>query len=177
MPNTPEFQGALQEQVHCLVNLCQHQTFLVVIVDDVPLKAQIGSTLAAEFGSRVQVEKPIFINGRILICGWDFWRDRQEDFPTPQLLIIATLPIPSLENPLVAGRVAYYKRLRRDWFRLYLLPTALKTIQRAVMPLRESQGVVALLDNRVNYRSYGSQILSALEPYAKINYIDATWFE
>jgi ATP-dependent DNA helicase DinG len=90
---------------------------------------------------------------------------------------MATLPIPSLENPLVAARVTYCKRQHKDWFRSYLLPTALKAIQRVVMPLRESQGIVALLDNRVNYRSYGHQILTALEPYAKINYIDASWFE
>ena len=50
-------------------------------------------------------------------------------------------------------------------------------IQRAVMPLRESQGIVALLDNRVNYRSYGSLILSALEPYAKLDYIDLNLLE
>ena len=45
------------------------------------------------------------------------------------------------------------------------------------MPLRESQGIVALLDNRVNYRSYGNLILTALEPYAKIDYIDLNWLE
>ena len=95
--------------------------------------------------------------------------------PTPQLLVIATLPIPSLENPLVARRVAYYKRQRQDWFRLYLLPTALRELQRAVVPIRESQGTVALLDNRVNYRSYGTEILAALEPFARINYLDASW--
>jgi len=33
------------------------------------------------------------------------------------------LPLPSLENPLVAGRVAYYKRSRQDWFR-HVLPAA-----------------------------------------------------
>ncbi|MEA5421351.1 hypothetical protein VB712_19170 [Spirulina sp. CCNP1310] len=45
-------------------------------------------------------------------------------------------------------------------------------LQRAVMPVREVQGVVALLDNRVNHRSYGRKILNALEPLARINYID-----
>ncbi|XTZ19885.1 MAG: ATP-dependent DNA helicase, partial [cyanobacterium endosymbiont of Rhopalodia fuxianensis] len=65
----------------------------------------------------------------------------------------------------------------KDWFRFYLLPTAMKIIKRVVMPLRECQGVVALLDNRVNCRSYGSQILTALEPYAKINYLDVSWFQ
>ncbi len=113
----------------------------------------------------------------ILISGWKFWHQNQGILPNPQLLIIATLPIPSLENPLVAAQVNYYKKQHKDWFRFYLLPTALKEIQRAVMPLRESQGIVALLDNRVNYRSYGKLILTALEPYAKLDYIDSNWLQ
>ena len=142
-----------------------------------PLKARAGTALAAEFGSRVQIEKTKIPNNGILISGWNFWHHNHEKLPIPQLLVMATLPIPSLENPLVAARVSYYKKQHKDWFRFYLLPTALKIIQRVVMPLRESQGVVALLDNRVNYRSYGSRILTALEPYAKINYLDISWFQ
>ncbi|HAC63876.1 MAG TPA: helicase [Cyanothece sp. UBA12306] len=177
MPNTPEFQGVMLNQVYALVQLCCHrEELIIIIVDDVPLKAQVGTALAAEFGSRVQVEKIEISHDSILISGWDFWQINYEQLPIPQLLVMVTLPIPSLENPLVAAHVNYYKKNHKDWFRLYLLPTALRTIQRAVMPLRESQGVLALLDNRVNYRSYGNRILNALEPYAKINYLDRSWF-
>jgi ATP-dependent DNA helicase DinG len=93
----------------------------------------------------------------------------------PHLLAIATLPLPSLEDPLVAGRVAYHKRNRQDWFRLYLLPTALNELQRAVAPVRSAQGIVALFDNRVLHRSYGQQVLAALSPLARIDYLDQTW--
>jgi ATP-dependent DNA helicase DinG len=86
------------------------------------------------------------------------------------------LPLPSLENPLVAGRVDYYKRSHQDWFRLYLLPTALNELQRAIAPVRESQGIVALLDTRVVNRSYGTQVLAALSPLARINYLDPSLF-
>jgi ATP-dependent DNA helicase DinG len=109
----------------------------------------------------------------ILVTGWDFWLQVQHRLPSPQLLAIATLPIPSLEDPRVAGRVAYYKRRRQDWFRLYLLPEALRTLQKATAPVRDRQGVVALLDNRVLHRSYGKQVLTALSPYARINYVEA----
>ncbi|MGH2416343.1 MAG: helicase C-terminal domain-containing protein, partial [Microcystaceae cyanobacterium] len=178
LPNTPQFQGVLMQQMSTLVSLSRPvKKPVVLLVEDVPLKTQVGARLAAEFGSSVQVEKLNLAEDGILVSGWEFWRLHQELFPLPQLLVIATLPFPSLENPLVAGRVAYYKHQRQDWFRLYLLPTALKEIQRAVMPLRESQGIVALLDNRVNHRSYGSQILTALEPCARINYLDPSWFD
>lgn len=177
LPNTPEFQGVLLEEVRTLLHLCSHvPKAAVVLVEDIPLKAQIATKLAAEFGSRVQVEKESLPEDGILVSSWQFWHAHQANFPTPQLLIIATLPIPSLENPLVAARVAYHKRQRQDWFRRYLLPVALREMQRAVLPLRESQGVVAILDNRLNSRSYGSQILQVLSPYARINYLEPTWF-
>lgn len=177
LPNSPDFRSAFMEQCLLLVSLSRSiNRLIVVIADDVPLQGQVGSFLAGEFGSRVKVENADIPDNSILICGWSFWKLNQELLPIPNLLIIATLPIPSLENPLVANLVAHYKNQRQDWFRLYLLPSALKTLEQTVVPLRESQSIVALLDNRVNFRSYGKTILSALEPCARINYIDPTWF-
>lgn len=177
MPNTPQFQTALLQEVRSLLTVSLTAPGLtVLLVGDVPLKAQIGSILAGEFGSRVQVEKTCLDDNGILVTGWEFWRQYQHVLPAPHLLAIATLPIPSLEHPLVAGRVAYYKKLRQDWFRLYLLPTALSELQRAIAPVRERQGVVALLDNRVLHRSYGHQVLAALSPLARINYLDSSLF-
>lgn len=177
LPNTPEFQAAFIHKVRTL--LCLGATapgLTVVLVGDVPLKAQSGAILASEFGSRVQVEKTCLDDNGILISGWEFWREHQSVLPAPHLLIIATLPLPSLENPLVAGRVGYYKRSHQDWFRLYLLPAALNELQRAIAPVRENQGIVALLDSRVVNRSYGAQILSALSPLARLNYLDPSLF-
>ncbi|MBH8553091.1 ATP-dependent DNA helicase [Nostocaceae cyanobacterium CENA357] len=177
LPNTPEFQAAFIHQVRTL--LCLSATapgLIVVLVGDVPLKAQVGAILASEFGSRVQVEKTCLDENGILISGWEFWREHQTVLPAPHLLIIATLPLPSLENPLVAGRVAHYKRSHQDWFRLFLLPAALNELQRAIAPVRESQGIIALLDSRVINRSYGAQILAALSPLARINYLDPSLF-
>ena len=175
LPNTPEFRNAVIEQTRILAGFSTNK-LTVILVEDVPLRAQVGSSLAAEFGSRVKVDRTKLSEDGILVTGWQFWKQHQNILPTPQLLIIATLPLPSLENPLVAGRVAYYKRRRKDWFRLYLLPTALNILQQAILPLRESQGIVALLDHRVNCRSYGKTVLSVLEPCARVNYIDPNWF-
>lgn len=178
MPNTPQFQPMLMQEIRALLGATNtvNQGLTVVLVEDVPLRAQVGSMLASEYGSRVQVEKTCLDDHGVLIAGWGFWRQHQAVLPAPNLLIIATLPIPSLEDPLVAGRVAHYKQLHQDWFRLYLLPETLSELQRAIAPLRETQGVVALLDNRVNHRSYGQQVLAALSPSARINYIDASLF-
>jgi ATP-dependent DNA helicase DinG len=177
LPNTPQFQSALLKELRVLLGISAGQGGLtVLLIEDVPLKAQIGAELAGEFGSRVQVEKTCLDDNGVLVTGWEFWHRHQQVLPAPQLLVIATLPIPSLENPIVAGRVAYYKQQRQDWFRLYLLPVALSELQRAIAPLRESQGVVALLDSRVLHRSYGHQVLEALSPLARIDYLDVGWF-
>jgi len=74
-----------------------------------------------------------------------------------------------------SGGEGSHKRSRQDWFRLYLLPAALSgaTGDRAGT---ERQGVVALLDSRVLHRSYGSQVLAALGPLARINYLTLAYF-
>ncbi len=176
MPNTPQFQGILiknlQELIIFFLSHKQVNEFIVIIIGDTPLKAQIAASLAGNFGTRVQVEKSDLTSDKILITGWDFWQKNQENLPKPGLIAMATLPIPSLENPLVAGLVEYYKHKRKDWFRLYLLPTALRELQRAIAPIRSSSGILAILDNRINLRSYGKDVLSALSPFARINYID-----
>lgn len=181
MPNTSHFQAAIVQEVRSLIttkaiNTQQLASSTVILVGDMPLKAQMATLLAAEFGSRVQVESPIGAQG-ILIAGWDYWHHHQADFAVPDLLVITTLPIPSLENPMVAGRVASYKRLRQDWFKTYLLPEALSELQHAIAPVRSRQGIVALLDSRVNHRSYGKQVLDALSPSARSSQLNADWFE
>ncbi len=176
MPNSNRFPSAILQEIRNLLQLPEtHTQPTVILIGDNPLKAQIGSILAAEYGSRVQVERPELHPNGILVTGWEFWDDYRLRCPAPGLLIITTLPIPSLENPLVAGQVAYYKRHKQDWFRLFLLPTALQTLQLAIAPISSQQGKVALLDNRVNHRSYGRTILKTLNPIAQSAYIDPSW--
>ncbi|MFK8182281.1 MAG: ATP-dependent DNA helicase [Phormidesmis sp.] len=195
MPNTSHFKAAALQEIRTLLNV-QGITSAptVIVIGDVPLKAQFAAILAAEFGSRVKLEAPVDETG-ILVTGWDYWRSQQshttrdsagKQLLPPGLLIITTLPIPSLEDPLVAGRVATYKQRQQDWFKAYLLPSALSELQRAVAPLRArladhnanniNPGVMALLDNRVNHRSYGAQVLEALNPIARSSYLNEDWF-
>jgi ATP-dependent DNA helicase DinG len=178
MPNTPKFQPILTDEIQHLLHLVRDRSkFIIILVGDTPLQAQLASILAAEWGRRVQVEQIDLDESNILISGWEFWQQHQDDLPIPKLAIVATLPIPSLENPLVAAKVNFYKQQRQDWFRLYLLPTGLRILHRAIAPIRESQGVVAIFDNRINQRSYGKQVITALSPAARIDYPDLSWLE
>jgi ATP-dependent DNA helicase DinG len=170
MPNTRKFQEMLWVAMRQLLAQRVGQSGLIaIVIGDTPLKAQIAAQVAAEYGSRVQVEKLNLGTHSILITGWEFWNDYQQQLPRPQLLLIATLPIPSLEDPLVAAKVSYYKRQRQDWFRSYLLPTGLRVLQRSLFAIRHSAGLVAIFDNRINHRSYGKQVLAALSPMTRVD--------
>ncbi len=172
MPNTSKFQPVLMDEIQHLLHLIDDRKFTVILIQDTPLQAQIAAILAAEWGSKVQVERADLDRGNILVCGWEFWQLHQDVLPAPQLTIVATLPIPSLEDPLVAAKVSYYKRQKQDWFRLYLLPTGLRILHRALDPMRMDRGIVAIFDNRIDRRSYGKQVLTALSPFARIDYLD-----
>jgi ATP-dependent DNA helicase DinG len=176
MPNTKKFQEIFSASTMRLLAQRLRQDaapravgLIVIVVGDTPLKAQIAAQVAAEYGSRVQVENPNLLASSILVTGWEFWNDYQALLPSPQLLIIATLPIPSLEDPLVAAKVSCYKRQRQDWFRNYLLPAGLRVLQRSISAIRQSAGLVVIFDNRINHRSYGKQVLAALHPIHRID--------
>ncbi len=175
-PNNPNFLAKVNQEILALVAAIKidHHP-IVIIIDDLPLQGQITTNLAANFGTRVQLKSQKIKNNTILVCDLKFWLTHQTTIKSPQLLIIPTLPIPSLENPLVSAQVTYYKQRKKDWFRLFLLPQTIKILQRATISVRENNGVLALLDNRVNHRSYGIKILQSLEPYEKINYLDLDW--
>jgi ATP-dependent DNA helicase DinG len=159
-PNHPHFYQAVCQELQRLVPLATG--LVVILVEDQPLQTQLTVALAAEWGSRVQRERTALEENGILVSGWRFWQTHQERLPTPSLLVIPLLPIPSRERPLVAARIDHLRRQGRDWFRDYLLPHTLAQLQRAVAPVRG--GRVALLDSRVCHRSYGADILQSLEP-------------
>jgi ATP-dependent DNA helicase DinG len=176
LPNSPLFREHLLQELRSLIP--QVQGFVVVLVSDQPLQVQVGAALAAEFGSRVRVNSLFPGEKGILVCDWPYWLQHKASLPCPELLAIATLPFPSMEDPRVAGRVQYLQRTQQDWFRQYLLPVAASQLQRAVAPLRqgaeagEASGLptrwVAILDSRIVARSYGVALLNALGPALRI---------
>lgn len=171
VPNSPHFRDHLLQELKSLI--CDVDGPVVVLVSDQPLQSQVGTALAAEFGSRVRVNLPLMSEQGILVCDWDHWLSHRDQIPTPALLAIATLPFPSMEDPQVAGQVDYLKRSHQDWFRSYLLPTAAAYLQRGVAPLQDTPGessrVVAILDSRIICRSYGSQLLEGLGPTVRLH--------
>jgi len=125
----------------------------VILVGDMPLRSQVGAISLLSL-SAVQVEKTCLDDNGILVTGWEFWRQQQVCCHLP-LLVIAAAAIAGKSSGGCGGLPSDHA----SWFRLYLLPAALSELQRAIAPVRERQGVVALLDSRVLHRSYGSRVL------------------
>jgi ATP-dependent DNA helicase DinG len=176
LPNNPQFQTKVNQEILALVGAIKiNHSPIIILIEDFPLQSQITANLAAQFGSRVKLNNHQLTQNSILVCDHKFWLKHQFNLRIPQLLIMTTLPIPSLENPLISAQVSYYKSQKKDWFRLFLLPYAIKIMQQSTMIIRQNQAIFALLDNRVNLRNYGKNILQILEPYDRVNYLDLDW--
>ena len=141
----------------------------ILLLDDNQLRRQLTSELAAEFGRRVVHETTISDVNGVICCRWSWWLAYQDCLSIPHQLIVAVLPLPSIEEPLIAARVEALKRQGRDWFRELLLPEALTLLPQAVAPLRVNSGRIAILDGRLRSRSWGEQFYRSLEPWTPLH--------
>jgi len=166
LPNHPLYGQHLLEQCRRLV--LGQKRLTVVLLDDDGLRRPLASGLAAEFGSRVQEETMAPDENGVLCCRLGWWLEHQHRLPLPGQIVVALLPIASLEDPLTAARVAVLRQQGRDWFRELLLPEALNRLQRSLAGLRRQGGRLAVLDGRLRSRSWGHQVLRALEPWVQL---------
>ncbi len=140
---------------------------MVVLLQDYSLRKRIGATLAAQFGSRVSLDKIPGTQRSITLCDWSFWEKNVPSSFAPEILVMLSLPFPDLQVPLVAAKVEKMKQQRKDWFRSYLLPEALGRLERGVSRIREHKGSVVVLDPRIHNPNYGYMLLESLDPYQK----------
>ena len=166
LPNTEIYSEHLLDQSRRLI--LGRTGLTVVLLDDSGMRQRLASELAGEFGSRVIHEATTPDSNGVICCRWSWWQTHQDHLPSPEQMIVALLPIASLESPLTAARVETLKRQGRDWFRELLLPEALAVLAPAVAPLRHAGGRLAILDGRVHGRSWGEQVLAALQPWTPL---------
>jgi len=166
LPNSPLYGQHLLDQCRRLV--LGQARLTVVLLDDAPLRRQLASGLAAEFGRRVDEETTAPEENGVICCRWSWWLEHQERLPQPGQIVVALLPIASLEDPLTAARVASLRQQGRDWFRELLLPEALNRLQRSLAGLRRHGGRLAVLDGRLRGRSWGRMVQGALEPWVEL---------
>jgi len=162
LPNSPPFAEHLLD--HCRRLVLGQAGLTVILLDDRGLRAGLASSLAAEFGSRVTEHCTAPESNGVICASWSWWLEHQPRLPLPCQVIIALLPLASLEDPLTAARVARMRQQGRDWFRELLLPDALQRLRRGLACLRRGGGRVAVLDGRLRARAWGRQVFRAMEP-------------
>lgn len=167
LPNSPRYGEHLLEQCRRLV--LGQGGLTLVLLDDEGLRLSLTSALAAEFGSRVVHEHTTPESHGVVCARWSWWLTHQCRMPDPAQIVVALLPIASLDDPLTAAQVLALRREGRDWFRERLLPDGLTRLQLAVVGLRRQGGRLAVLDGRLRGRSWGRQVLRALEPWVNLS--------
>lgn len=166
LPNTEVFSAHLLDQARRLI--LGRAGLTMVLLNDEAMRRRLTSELASEFGSRVIHEATAPEANGVICCHWDWWLQHQDQLPLPEQIIVGLLPLASLESPITAARVEALKRQGRDWFRELLLPEALSQLAPAVATLRRNGGRLAILDGRVRARSWGEQVLTALQPWTPL---------
>lgn len=167
LPNTEVYAQHLLEQSRRLI--LGRAGMTIVLLNDPQMRQRLTSELAGEFGSRVLEQATAPEANGVICCSWEWWLTHQSQLPAPDQLIVALLPIASLESPLTAARVEALKQQGRDWFRELLLPEALSLMAPAIAPLRRSGGRLAVLDGRLRGRSWGEQVFQALQPWTPLH--------
>tara|TARA_B100000902_G_C26700719_1_gene617021 strand:- start:230 stop:547 length:318 start_codon:yes stop_codon:yes gene_type:complete len=100
-----------------------------------------------------------------------WWINNSYLMKIPDQIIIPLLPIPNMAEPINKITVSHNKNLSKDWFREFLLPEAIKKLERAIAPLRKNSGKLIILDGRANKRKWGKSMLESIQPSTQINYM------
>jgi predicted DnaQ family exonuclease/DinG family helicase len=116
-------------------------------------------------GSRRQL-LDLFALGRAVLLGTaSFWEGVDLPGDVLRCVVIAKLPFPVPDDPVMAGRAERYD----DPFLGYHLPVAALRLRQGfgrLIRTRGDRGAVVLCDSRVDTRAYGEVLLSSLPPCA-----------
>ena len=103
----------------------------------------------------------------VLVATATFWQGVDVPGEALSLLVIDKLPFSPPDDPLVEARCERIAAEGGDWFAEYALPAAVLQLRQGfgrLIRTRADRGVVAILDPRVQTRSYGRVFLDSLPP-------------
>ena len=169
LPNNPLFSNVILDKCKKLIIFRKGLT--VVLSDDVDLKTSLATELASKYGKIVLLETIPSLNNEILCTSYNWWIQNSYSIQIPEQIIIPLLPIPNMSEPINLKTVNHIKKNSKDWFREFLLPEAIVTLERSISPLRKNAGKLIILDGRANKRKWGRLLLQSIQPSQQINYM------
>jgi len=106
-------------------------------------------------------------DGAVLIATRSFWQGVDVPGPALSLVIIDKLPFAPWTDPVVERRQQLLQEAGGDPFWDYALPEAILALKQGVGRLIRAEtdrGVIAILDSRVNTKTYGIRVIASLPP-------------
>ena len=175
------------QQMRALVEASRGRAFLLFssqrALDEV--QSRIGDELRADGYTilvqgrdftRIELLRQFREGERAVLFGLkSFWEGVDVPGDALSLVVIDKLPFDPPDDPVQEARVARLKAEGANWFGGYVLPNAILRLKQGVGRLirtREDRGVMAILDKRIQTKSYGRQALLALPPARRISDIE-----
>lgn len=178
-PNAPEFANHSRDAIAHILGVTRGRALVLftsyramrsahaVLADRIPfplkMQGELPRSALVDWFKRVP--------HAVLFATSSFWEG--VDIPGEALscVIIDRLPFSVPDDPVVQAQVERLKLQGRDWFREYTLPEAIIRLKQGFGRLIRTQsdrGLVAILDNRLFTKNYGSMILRALPDCPKV---------
>jgi len=162
LPNNPFFYNLIIKQVHKLVLF--RSGFNLILCDDEVLKLKLATNLASKYGKQILLDNMPCKNNQILCSSYQWWIRNSKSSQLPNRIILPLLPIPNMSEPFTQINVSYKNNQSEDWFREFLLPETIETLDKVISPLRRNAGELLILDGRIQNRQWGRDIIAMLQP-------------
>lgn len=175
LPTAPGFAQAVAEEVEKLLSLTGGRAF-VLFTTHRNLEAVSGILNGRlPFPCLVQGQAPrmkllerfVEQSPSVLFATASFWQGVDVPGPALSAVIVDKLPFAPPDDPLVAARMEHMEKEGKSGFAHLMVPEAILTLKQGLGRLLrtpEDRGLLAVLDVRLNTKSYGKRFLKALEP-------------
>jgi ATP-dependent DNA helicase DinG len=188
-PNAPGFVEAVAEELVRLVHLTQGRAFaLFTSLRNMELCHQLCVN-RLPYQVLLQGERPKSAlldafkrEPSVLFAAHSFWEGVDVPGDALSLVVIDKLPFASPGDPLVAARIQQLRDRGEEPFGAYQLPDAAIALRQGfgrLIRTREDRGIVAILDQRLVTKRYGSAFfrsLPAARRFAELPALTA-WYE
>lgn len=177
-PSHPAYYEQLLSRAKPLIDACGGRTFFL-FTSHRALQLVAGllrEDLAYPLLVQGEEAKPILLArfralGNAVLLGTDtFWEGVDVKGAALSCVIIDKLPFLSPNDPIVRGKMAYFKSQRLSGFDEYLLPQAVLALKQGCGRLirdATDKGVIMLADPRLTSREYGRLIFASLPKIQK----------
>ena len=181
-PTHPQFAEDAAQHIRSLVEITKGGAF-VLCTSYQNLKVYEKVLRQLDYPLLVQGTRPkqsllksfLRDSGSVLLATMSFWQGIDVQGDTLVCVIIDKLPFAVPNDPLVEAKIQYLRKLQRDPFREYQLPSAAMMLKQGLGRLIRTSvdyGILAVLDQRLVTKNYGQVFLRNLPKMPILHSLD-----